>query len=167
MPAPRSSFGVWLLAIAGALSWLMISAYASRGEAWDSPLYYAAGMPVLGLLSALFAYARPVKPWRFAIAPYAGQALVALVMSPGTLLPIGIFALAFLSVPGLVLSYLAAAFKASQQIKRAKFGKKIRLSDIMAALDGAHDPNDESSAWFHQHHQPRSGNLRQPPSRRP
>jgi hypothetical protein len=161
-----SSFGVWLLVIAGVLAWLTISAYASRGEAWDSPMYYAAGMPALALMSATFAYLQPFKPWRLALAPYAGQALAALVLSPGSLLPVGIFALALLSLPGMLVTYFAAAVRASQQIKRAKFGKKIRLSDIMAALDGAPDPGDESTAWFRQGHQPRTGNIKQPPTRR-
>jgi hypothetical protein len=169
------SFGVMMAGIAGALSWLLITAYGARHVAWDSPLYYLAAMPALALMSSALAYLNPERPWRYALAPYAGQAAAGLAVSPiGDVLPLGIFLFPLLSLPGMVLAYLAAALKAGLQIRIPKPGKRIRITDksirkqkldeLMQELEresrsGRTDPEEESRGRL----QPRAAPTGQKP----
>lgn len=116
-------------AIAGVLVWLLITAHSARHEAWDSPLYYLVGMPLLAVIAAGFAYVNPDRPWRYALAPYAGQAFAGLLLNPTGVFPLGMFLFPIFCVPGLLLAYLVMALKAGLLIKIPGRRRKRRISE--------------------------------------
>jgi hypothetical protein len=93
---------------AGMLSWIVLARLGHRSEAWDAPLYFQLGIPVLALLSALLGYLEPMRAWRFGLAPYAGQGLVMFALNPGGNLPLGLITLGILSLPGIAAATLGA-----------------------------------------------------------
>jgi hypothetical protein len=57
----------WLYGIAvavGVVVWVVVSEVSGRREAWDSPLYFSVGIPVLYVLTACLAYVEPDRSWR-------------------------------------------------------------------------------------------------------
>ncbi|MCW5799919.1 MAG: conserved membrane protein of unknown function [Nitrospira sp.] len=102
----------WLSVIAvtgGGVVWALVSFFSHKREAWDSDLYFTFGLPVVCLLSAVLGYLEPGKPWRWGLAPFAGQgAWILLTQGPGNLLPMGIVMFGILSLPSIVTAKLGA-----------------------------------------------------------
>lgn len=155
-PEPSSpsifSFGVWMSAIAGILVWLLITAYAARHDAWGAPVYYTVGMPLLALMAAALAYSSPERPWRYAVAPYVGQALIGFLLNPtGGVFPLGIILFPILCVPGLVFAYLAAALKAGLLIKSPRRLRRRRIAERdtskMKVDDLLRELEEEAEQW--------------------
>ena len=108
----------YLIAVAsGVLTWITVSAVSGRTEAWDSGLYYSAGMPVVCIVSMALGFFEPRRPWRWGAVPLVGQFLwMLLTQGPGNLLPLGIVMFGALSVPSIV----AARIGAFVAIRRAR-----------------------------------------------
>lgn len=102
----------WLLlaaAAGGALIWILISVATGKKEAWDSGLYFSAGMPAMCLLAALFGFFEPIRTWRWGAAPLAGQFVSMLfIAGPGNLLPLGMIVLAVLAIPPMIAARVGA-----------------------------------------------------------
>jgi hypothetical protein len=99
-----------LAVVAGAAIWTLVARAGGRREAWDSELYFSAGIPALCLVAALCAFLEPARPWRWGVLPLAGQcAWMFLSQGLGNLWPLGIVASAFLSIPPVLAAVLAAA----------------------------------------------------------
>lgn len=98
-----------LALVAGAVSWFLLAYLTNRREAWDSELYFSVVLPATGLLAGALAFAVPDRPWRWAFAPFGGQALAALVQNPtANLMPIGLVVFAFFAAFCLLPAYLGA-----------------------------------------------------------
>jgi hypothetical protein len=93
----------------GAASWLVVSTFDGRREAWDSPLYFMGAMPVVAMTAAAVAFFVPSRSWRWAMFPFAGQALVAFLQNPtANLLPLGLIVFFVLGLVCLVPTSVAA-----------------------------------------------------------
>ena len=100
---PREKIVGSVAFLAGAAIWIGIALAASRKEAWDSPLYFAVGMPLAIALSAALAWIEPRKAWRWAVLPFAGQFIAMIAWQGlGSLWPLGLILMAVLSVPSIV-----------------------------------------------------------------
>jgi hypothetical protein len=95
----------------GALMWILVSLASGRKEAWDSGLYYAAGIPAVCVLSLILGYLAPNRPWRWGVEPCIGQfASMLLSQGPGSLLPLGVIMFGVFSIPSVLAAQLGAAF---------------------------------------------------------
>ena len=75
----------------GAATWIVVAIVGGRREAWDSELYFVVVLPVIALTAGLVSYKVPTRTWRWAMFPFAAQAIVMFVQEPmGNLLPIGL-----------------------------------------------------------------------------
>ena len=75
----------------GAVTWIAAAVAGGRREAWDSELYFIFVLPVIALTAGLVSYRVPNRTWRWAMFPFAAQAIVMFVQEPmGNLLPIGL-----------------------------------------------------------------------------
>lgn len=103
--------GLTVLAfVAGAAIWIAITAASGRREAWDSELYFMAGIPALIVLALVLGYLAPRSSWRWGVWPLAGQfAWMLVTQGPGNLLPLGIVVFAFFAIPGVVAARIGAA----------------------------------------------------------
>jgi len=103
----------WMFAVGGvvgALVWFYVASASGRREAWDSDLYWSLGMPLVGLCAGLFGFLVPQRPWRWGMAPLAGQAVAAFVRDPtGNLLPLGLIVFAVLGCLCAIPAYIGAA----------------------------------------------------------
>ena len=79
----------------GAATWVYTAWVGGRREAWDSELYFLFVIPAIALMAAVVAFFVPDRFWRWAMLPFAGQALVAFIQNPtANLLPIGLLVFA-------------------------------------------------------------------------
>jgi hypothetical protein len=75
----------------GAGTWIVAAIAGGRREAWDSELYFVFVLPVIALTTGVVSFKVPTRTWRWAMFPFAGQALVMFVQEPaGNLLPLGL-----------------------------------------------------------------------------
>jgi hypothetical protein len=75
----------------GAATWIVVAMAGGRREAWDSELYFPLVMPVIALTAGIVSYRVPVRTWRWAMFPFAAQALVMVAQEPlGNMLPLGL-----------------------------------------------------------------------------
>jgi hypothetical protein len=75
----------------GAATWIVVAVAGGRREAWDSELYFLLVMPVIALTAGIVSYRVPVRTWRWAMFPFAAQALVMVAQEPlGNMLPLGL-----------------------------------------------------------------------------
>ena len=63
-----------LAAAAGLAVWLAVGFISGRREAWDSSLYFMAGIPVMCLIAFALAYRFPTRSWILALAIAFGLA---------------------------------------------------------------------------------------------
>ncbi|MGH8641624.1 MAG: hypothetical protein ACRET6_07925 [Burkholderiales bacterium] len=107
-----------IAAVGGAVIWMLVASASGKREAWDSGLYFSVGIPAVCLLSMVFGTFEPDRPWRWGIAPLAGQFLwMLLSQGPGNLLPLGVVMFGILSVPSIVTAHIGAAI-ARRRAKR-------------------------------------------------
>jgi hypothetical protein len=107
--------------LAGAALWLGVAQASGRREAWDSPLYGTLALPAAYALLALFGYLASRAAWRWPLLLFGGQLVAALAKggAAGSLLPLGVAALAFLALLGLLPTYLGVAARRLRQRMRA------------------------------------------------
>ena len=95
--------------VAGAAIWALVAKVSGRIEAWDSSLYLSVAMPAVCALSLGLGYLSPSRPWRWGVAPVAGQLLWLLFSSSSWgLLPLGVIAFGIISVPSVLTAMLGA-----------------------------------------------------------
>ena len=95
----------------GILVWIALSAATGRKEAWDSPWYFSAGIPVMCAVSMVLAFFAPVRSWRWGVTPLAGQFVwMLLSQEAGNLLPLGVVAFGVLSVPSILAARVGSFF---------------------------------------------------------
>ncbi len=68
--------------IAGAGVWIGIGLVTGVREAWDSPLYFSVGMPVLFVATALLGAIEPTAPWRWGVVVVVPQAIIGAIQAP-------------------------------------------------------------------------------------
>lgn len=87
-------------AAAGATAWIAIVALTGKKEAWDTGLYFTAGMPAVCLVSLVLGLIEPKNAWRWGVVPFGAQFLVMMVYpGPGSLMPLGAIVFGILSLP--------------------------------------------------------------------
>ncbi len=108
----KREYWLYVVAVAaGVLVWVVLSAVSGEREAWDSPLYFLVGIPVLCAVAAALALVEPKRPWRWAVVPLLSQAVwMVLSQGPGNLLLLGLLFFAVLSVPLLIAAWIGAFF---------------------------------------------------------
>ena len=94
----------------GVISWAYIAWAGGRREAWDSELYFVLAIPAIALTAAIVSFFVPQRFWRWAMLPFAGQALAAFLQNPtANLLPLGLIVFAILGAICLMPAALGAA----------------------------------------------------------
>jgi hypothetical protein len=90
-----------------------LSMITGKREAWDSGLYFSAGIPVMCAVIAALSYTRPDRPWRWTLAMAVGQSL-AIVMADRSLSlwPLSIMAMLICSIPQFLAGKIASIFAA-------------------------------------------------------
>lgn len=113
---PMKAIPFVISAVAGFAVCFGVASLTGRREAWDSPLYFSAGIPVMCLLVFIISYLSPEKPWRWTLGMAAGQSL-AMAVAGGSLglWPLALIAMTILSVPQLLCGFLAG--KLAQRTK--------------------------------------------------
>jgi peptidoglycan/LPS O-acetylase OafA/YrhL len=96
--------------LAGAASWELARRLGGHREAWDDPLYWQIGYPLLLLAAFLLGMVWRDRPWRWAALMMAGQAVssLALALYDGgvpNLLPLGLMMFALLGLPCVLAAY--------------------------------------------------------------
>ncbi|MGH7581441.1 MAG: hypothetical protein ACREM9_14785, partial [Gemmatimonadales bacterium] len=113
-------------AAAGAVGWVTISQLTHRREAWDSELYFTWFLPSVALVVAELAFFAPERSWRWALAPFAAQAVVAFVQNPtANLLPLGLVVFAFYGALCLVAVWVGAGLRRRLDRSRAVPGAAL------------------------------------------
>ena len=103
-----------LMYAVGSAVWLGITYWSGRREAWDSGLYFSAGLPLLMLFSALAGFAAPERPWRWAAAAFVGQPAALLCLrGVGSMWPLGLAVFGVLMLPCVATAYAGASVKTS------------------------------------------------------
>lgn len=104
----------WLVVIAaviGILIWVAVSTVSSKPEAWDSPLYFAVGIPLLCVVAGILALIEPINPWKWAVVPLAAQAAwMFMTQGFGNLAPLGVLFFGVLAIPLLIAARIGAFF---------------------------------------------------------
>lgn len=92
----------------GITFWIIMTYVTEDSEAWDNPLYFKIGLPVLGLINILLGIINPNKPWRWGLLSTISQAFPMVILSNGeaNLWPLTIIAFAILSIPMILANYI-------------------------------------------------------------
>lgn len=102
----------WLIGIsaaAGIAVWAAISMASHKREAWDSELYFIYAIPFICVVAAVLAVVQPNQAWRWAVIPFAAQALwMILTQGIGNMLPLGLMVFGLFSIPALLTTLLGA-----------------------------------------------------------
>jgi hypothetical protein len=111
-----------LLFVAGATAAILISIASGQREAWDSTLYWSAGLPAMALIAGIAGYSRPHRTWSLGVAVVAGSLAPMIIRSimgreGASLWPIG-----FLFAAVLALGCGAAAWLGSRLRRRRASG---------------------------------------------
>lgn len=94
---------------AGAATWIVAAVAGGRREAWDSELYFIFVLPAIALTAGIVSYLVPTRTWRWAMFPFAAQALVMFVQEPtGNLLPLGLIMFAMFGALCLIPARIGA-----------------------------------------------------------
>jgi hypothetical protein len=101
-----------IMAVAGAVGWIVIAHASGRREAWDAEAYFGLFLPLIATLVAWVAFLAPRRAWRWAFVPFAAQAAVAFVQNPtAELLPLGLFVFAVFGLLCVVPALVGAAVR--------------------------------------------------------
>ncbi len=100
-----------LLALtAGVASWELVCLLGHRREAWDDPLYWQLGYPMLVIAAFLLGLIWRQAPWRWVVWMMGGQAAWSLARATfadgiPNLFPLGLLTFAVLGLPCLAAAY--------------------------------------------------------------
>lgn len=108
----------WMYVVAvgiGIATWIIVSSLSGRREAWDSEWYFLVSVPVICVVSAALGFLETSRPWRWGVAPLAGQfSWMLLTQGPGNLLPLGVVMFGVLSVPSIMTAKIGAYLRRSR-----------------------------------------------------
>jgi len=106
----KTNASAYMMAIVFGLAvWISISKISGSAEAWDSPLYFAYGIPGGMVAMGVIGYIWPSRPWRWPLAMTVAQASLAIAQNPtANMLPLGLIAFGLLAIPSLATVYLGA-----------------------------------------------------------
>jgi hypothetical protein len=95
----------------GAATWIVVAMYGGRREAWDSELYFVTALPVIALTAGIVSYLIPVRTWRWAMFPFAAQAIVMVLRDPSSasMLPFGLIMFAIFGAMCLIPARIGVA----------------------------------------------------------
>lgn len=97
----------WSALAVGVVVELGVTAWTGGREAWDSPLFWRAGMPAMILASFLIGRADPERWLRWGVLPVVGQfAAMILRTGGGSMLPVGVVFAAALCLPCLLAAWV-------------------------------------------------------------
>lgn len=106
----RAAFAI--AALAGGVGWIVISLLSGRREAWDSEVYFGLFLPLIAVLIAWLGYLAPRRAWRWAFAPFGGQALAAFIQNPtANMMPLGLLVFAILGLVCVVPALMGSAMR--------------------------------------------------------
>src|SRR5689334_19955597 len=107
MKAGASALPHALAFLAGFATCLAIVLVTGRKEAWDSPLYFLVGLPLMCVAAGAIAFRFPERSWRWGIGMAVGQS-IAMALGAGslTLWPLALVAMTVLSIPEWVTAVL-------------------------------------------------------------
>lgn len=95
--------------IAGLGVCLAISLMTGSREAWDNPLYFSVGIPVMAAIIFGTAWFFPVKPWRWTLSMALGQTVSMLLAGSSlSLWPLSIIVMLIMSLPQFAAGFLAS-----------------------------------------------------------
>jgi len=72
---------VAIAAVAGVLAWDLVRLIGGRIEAWDDPDYWIVGLPIMFIAAFVLGLGYPDRPWRWALAIVAAQAVWSLFLA--------------------------------------------------------------------------------------
>jgi len=113
----RSNLAAMVAIGAGFAVWAVLSLAAGRvydgafmvREAWDTPVYFTVGLPVLLAGAGIAGWLRPERVWRWALLVVAGQAVaMALIHPAGSGLGLVPVAIVFIGLPLALVLTIAA-----------------------------------------------------------
>ncbi len=102
------SVPIAIAVVAGVLGWDIVRLLGEHREAWDDPLYWTVGYPLMLAAAFMLGLGFPEHPWRWALAVVSAQAAWAIFLAFATdgalsLLHLATFAL--LSFPCILAAY--------------------------------------------------------------
>jgi peptidoglycan/LPS O-acetylase OafA/YrhL len=94
----------------GAADWELVRRLGTRREAWDDPVYWQLGLPLLVLTAFALGLVWRERPWRWVVWLMIGQAAWSLGLALGqdgipNLLPLGLVMFVLLGIPCLAAAY--------------------------------------------------------------
>lgn len=102
-----------LAIVTGIASWEIVRQLGSRREAWDDPLFWQIGFPLLIVVAFVLGAVWRERPWRWGALMVAAQAVWSLGLAflqdgVPNLLPLGLVMFALLALPCIAASYLGS-----------------------------------------------------------
>jgi hypothetical protein len=113
MSGKSTSLPAALSVLTGIASWEIVRQLGSRREAWDDPLYWQVGFPLLILVAFVLGAIWRQRPWRLGALMVAAQAVWSLGLAflqdgVPNLLPLGLVMFALLSLPLIAASSIGS-----------------------------------------------------------
>jgi len=104
---------IWAVVTAaaiGAATWIYVAQVGTRREAWDNEIYFSLAIPLIGLVAAVVSFFVPSRFWRWAMIPFAAQALIGVLQNPtANMLPLGLIMFAIFGAMCMVPAAVGAA----------------------------------------------------------
>lgn len=112
----RAAIPLAAAAGAGIALWFAASLISGQREAWDAGLYWSAAYPAAIVLSGVFGFRYPQRPWRWPVVMFFGQFVGMLLRNGelGSLWPLGLLLFGALAVPGILAARIAAWLRIRQ-----------------------------------------------------
>ena len=110
--ARGSAVGAFAIAaVTGIATWELVRRLGGRREAWDDPVFWQLGYPLMLGASLALGLIWQQHPWRWVAALVGAQAVWSLVLAllvdgVPNLLPLGLITFALLGLPCLLAAYL-------------------------------------------------------------
>ncbi|MFN3625061.1 MAG: hypothetical protein ACK4TP_13490 [Hyphomicrobium sp.] len=107
---PPDVVAIAIAVVSGVLSWDLVRLLGEHREAWDDPLYWMIGLPLMVAAAFMLGMGFPARPWRWGLVIVAAQAVWAAFLAFATegapsLLPLGLLTFALLAVPCVLAAY--------------------------------------------------------------
>lgn len=96
-------------ALTGLVVCLAIVIATGSNEAWDSPVYFTVGIPLMCLSVFTISYLFPERAWRWTVTMAVGQFAAALLGGSSlSLWPLALISMTILSLPQLITGFIAS-----------------------------------------------------------
>lgn len=104
---------ILLSILMGVLLETVIHVVTGRSEAWDSGLYWTAGLPLAGVAAAVIGYLSRGRDWLWTLLIVPGQVMTMIMRSDGIsgLLPLMVILSAILSLPFAIIAFIGSRFR--------------------------------------------------------